>query len=170
MVALLHDSPVVGRSGSARGHLRLVDGGRGRPVRPVRRAEVGERSADAQASVPSLRLVPGVEASARPGLVTVIVVAVAVFGLLGLLRWIQAPAGSDLSVPAPSVGAPVVAATPAPGDQVVVAQAGDSLWSIASDLAPQGDRRPVVAALIEANGGESLQIGQQIVIPGHLLD
>lgn len=54
--------------------------------------------------------------------------------------------------------------------KTVVAGPGDSLWSIALEIAPDSDPRPVVAALIEANGGESVQIGQQIVIPEQLLD
>ncbi|MGB5758393.1 MAG: LysM peptidoglycan-binding domain-containing protein [Acidimicrobiales bacterium] len=57
-----------------------------------------------------------------------------------------------------------------PGDRVVVAEPGDSLWSIARSLAPNADPRPIVAALAEANGGETLRIGQQIVVPVQLLD
>jgi hypothetical protein len=53
---------------------------------------------------------------------------------------------------------------------VITAGPGDSLWSIAERVDPGADPRPVVAALIEANGTESVQIGQQIVIPGQLLD
>lgn len=53
---------------------------------------------------------------------------------------------------------------------IVVAGPGDTMWSVARELAPESDPRPVVAALIDANGGESLQIGQQIVIPKQLLD
>jgi hypothetical protein len=56
------------------------------------------------------------------------------------------------------------------GDRLVVVGPGDSLWSIARDAAPGRDPRPLVAALIEVNDGASLQIGQQIVIPGQLLD
>lgn len=56
------------------------------------------------------------------------------------------------------------------GDGLITAKPGDSMWSIAERVAPGSDPRPVVAALIEANGGDSVQIGQQIVIPGKLLD
>ncbi len=57
-----------------------------------------------------------------------------------------------------------------PGGQVVVAEPGDSLWSIARQLAPNADPRPLVAALADANGGETVRVGQQIVIPVQLLD
>ncbi|MEL6985265.1 MAG: LysM peptidoglycan-binding domain-containing protein [Actinomycetota bacterium] len=95
-------------------------------------------------------------------------IALVIVALFGGLRLIQ---GSPSSAAAdPAVGGEVGAVVVAEGDQVLVAGPGDTLWSIASSLSPDGDPRPVVVALIEANGGESLQIGQQIVIPGHLLD
>ena len=51
-----------------------------------------------------------------------------------------------------------------------VVQPGDTLWSIARDLAPGEDPRPLVDALDEIAGGALLQQGQRIVIPGHLVD
>lgn len=53
---------------------------------------------------------------------------------------------------------------------VVVVQPGDTLWGIAASLAPGSDPRPLVAALGDLTDGSSLQPGQQLVIPGHLLD
>ena len=53
---------------------------------------------------------------------------------------------------------------PAPRAHYVV-QPGDTLWSIARQVAPGRDPRPVVDALVEANdlhGG--LQAGQELVV------
>ena len=110
-----------------------------------------------------------------PSLAAVAAVALVVFGVLGAIRLAQGPIGptGSASVQAPSSSSSSVEvdpARPAPGDGVVVAEPGDTLWSIAVELAPGEDPRPVVSALIEANGGPSLAIGQQIVIPKQLLD
>lgn len=128
----------------------------------------------------------GASSMAAFGLGHVLMVAVAavvIFGGLALLRASQGGPVSDSwagvnavdvnggvvanGSAAGSAGASVVAG---PGDQVVIAAPGDSLWSIAETVAPGADPRPVVAALIEANGTDSLQIGQQIIIPEQLLD
>jgi hypothetical protein len=47
----------------------------------------------------------------------------------------------------------------------VVAQPGDSLWSIARRLQPEGDIRALVDALVRANGGASLDIGDRVAVP-----
>jgi Tfp pilus assembly protein FimV len=59
---------------------------------------------------------------------------------------------------------------PGPGDAVVTVSPGDTLWGIARSLRPGGDPRPVVDALARANGGSTLQAGQQLLIPARLLD
>ncbi len=118
---------------------------------------------DTPAGRPELKLVPGVEGAAWPSVAVIAVVALMVFGMFGLVRVAQGSAGT----PAEAGIADVV---PGPDDRVIVAGAGDSLWSIAVSMSPDGDPRPVVAALIEANGGETVRIGQQIVIPARLLD
>ncbi len=105
----------------------------------------------------------------------VVAAAVVIFGGLALLRASQggpaadnwADVGATGTVGATAGSSAIVAA---PGDQLVVAAPGDSFWSIARTIAPDADPRPVVAVLIEANGSDSLQIGQQIVIPEQLLD
>ncbi len=43
-------------------------------------------------------------------------------------------------------------------------QHGESYWSIATDLAPKQDPRPLVSQLIETNGS-ALQVGQEIILP-----
>ena len=50
-----------------------------------------------------------------------------------------------------------------------VVQPGDTLWTIALDLAPGEDPRPVVDALDEISGGALLQPGKRLVIPGALV-
>jgi hypothetical protein len=47
-----------------------------------------------------------------------------------------------------------------------VVQPGDTWWDLAASVAPGEDPRPVVDALIEANGGAALQVGQRILLPG----
>jgi len=46
-----------------------------------------------------------------------------------------------------------------------VAQPGDTLWSIARRLQPDGDIRTLVDALVRINGGAGVDVGQRVVIP-----
>ncbi len=63
-----------------------------------------------------------------------------------------------------TTGAPMVAAV---GEPVVhVVQPGDTLWSIAGSINPDGrDLRATVDRLVDAAGGSVLQPGQRIVLP-----
>jgi len=66
-------------------------------------------------------------------------------------------------------------ATPTPEGRLaesttIVVESGDSLWSLAAALAPEGDLRALVAELETIAGGSTLQPGQRLVVPGHLLD
>jgi hypothetical protein len=47
-------------------------------------------------------------------------------------------------------------------------QPGETLWSIAHQLQPQGDVRGLVHRLASLNGGTDLQIGQHLVLPAGL--
>ena len=60
--------------------------------------------------------------------------------------------------------------TRSPDAIVVVVQPGDTLWAIASWLDPESDPRPLVDALSGIAGSNTLQPGQQLVIPSHLLE
>ena len=62
------------------------------------------------------------------------------------------------------------AETRSPDAIVVVVQPGDTLWSIASWLDPGSDPRPLVEVLSGIAGSNTLQPGQQLVIPSHLLE
>lgn len=108
-----------------------------------------------------------------------VVVAVALVGLMIGVRAAQGapPASSFSDVGGGGEGMAEVlsvanvdsATSVAPGDLVVVAGAGDSLWSLAGRFVPNSDRRAAVAAMVDANGGATIVVGQAIVIPSHLL-
>lgn len=84
-----------------------------------------------------------------------------VLGLMGafvfLLGWITLGSGSaDASVEqATSVG------------QFVVVQPGESLWSIATDIAPDSDPREVIMRIREMNnlGADHVHPGQSLAVP-----
>ena len=46
-----------------------------------------------------------------------------------------------------------------------VVRSGDTLWTIARQLAPEGDVRPVVDALAAHRDGRPLQVGERISLP-----
>jgi len=61
-----------------------------------------------------------------------------------------------------------VAQAPAPpvaGEAVVLVRPGDTLWSIARRLQPEGDVRPLVDRLAARAGGGPLQPGQRLAVP-----
>jgi len=63
---------------------------------------------------------------------------------------------------------PAAPATPAPitaGN--VVVQPGDTLWSVARRLQPEGDVRPLVDRLVAEHGGEALAVGEAIRVKGN---
>jgi LysM repeat protein len=88
-----------------------------------------------------------------------VVVALAV-GLAVVLRPLLLPGGDPLVVPGRAT--PAAAAG---GMRVYVVQPGDTLWSIARQLHPQDDPRPVVDQLASQIHGGSLQVGQRLVLP-----
>jgi hypothetical protein len=48
---------------------------------------------------------------------------------------------------------------------VYVVQPGDTLWSIAERLDPQGDPRPTMATLAAQVGGDIVRPGERLVLP-----
>jgi LysM repeat protein len=64
-------------------------------------------------------------------------------------------------------GSPAVASNvaTAPVARVHVAQPGDTLWSIANQFRGEVAHGRYVDALIDANGGTSIQVGQAIRLP-----
>jgi Tfp pilus assembly protein FimV len=92
-------------------------------------------------------------------LVAALVLAVAIAASVQLVTWLADVAGS----PAPEA-LDTATAEPVAG-QVYVVQPGDTLWSIAAEIAPDRDPRAVVGALREANGGgAALEVGQRLTI------
>ena len=64
-----------------------------------------------------------------------------------------------LAAPAPVVeGIPVQEATH-------VVQPGDSMWSVANEVAPAGEAAAYVERLVEVNGSASVAPGQVLVLP-----
>lgn len=193
MVALLR--PQLGSSNSTTGApepsgLRLVVDNTADALQPSDRfgGRIGAaRSADRDARPESVA-VSAMRAATADRATIVAVLAAGLLLVAGLLfvrlsqgspaadSWVglqQSQVGGASAAGEGSVGgASAVGEVPAisVGDRLLVAEPGDSMWSIAQRLAPDSDPRPVVAALIEANGGDSVRIGQQIVIPQQLLD
>lgn len=48
--------------------------------------------------------------------------------------------------------------------EIHVVQPGDTLWSIATEIAPADDVRATVDRLADLNGGASLEVGQRLII------
>jgi hypothetical protein len=148
------------------------------PNRPVAPRPV-PTPGSAPARRPELRVIPGGRSAAgrapaavyrRRRLVAaallVLVAGVmylAAIGAAALLRGHQV-AGPARDAGAPSVPAPA-GATPSRAE-VYVVQPGDTLWSIARRLQPEGDLRPLVDRLADRNGGASLQVGQRLWLDG----
>ena len=56
-----------------------------------------------------------------------------------------------------------IQSVPVTGQRYVV-QPGDTLWSIATEIAPDDDPRAVVDALRDANGGPELEVGDELIL------
>jgi nucleoid-associated protein YgaU len=110
-----------------------------RPVRPVRPAR-GTAAPVTAATYARRRLVAGI--------LLAVLVVVAAIGV----SWLAAPATGTFE------------ARPVAEVQVLV-QPGDTVWSIATEMAGGGDVRPVVDAIIDLRGNAPLQPGETILLP-----
>jgi hypothetical protein len=101
------------------------------------------------------------------GLMIVSLVAVAWVGTSSVLANRGSVPASTPAVRPAAAATPLVAAAElaAVGAPTYIVQPGDTLWTIGARL--HGDRSlaDYVASLVEANGGASLEIGQQLVLP-----
>ncbi len=123
---------------------------------------------------PTLHLVPPARPTradyARRRLVALLVVLLVAVAAVRLLA-AQATA-SDATVSTGATNAPAVtvrsplaygaSGTPVPDRSVYVVQPGDTMWSIAAQLAPGQDVRAMVDHLASLNGGAALEVGQHL--------
>jgi hypothetical protein len=142
---------------SATATLRLqpttVPPGPGRPDRPALRVLEGGRAPSAlarQAVYRRRRLVALVVALAT-------VVAFVLLATAAVARF----AGGAPS----AAGGPSSTSASATSGPTVVVQPGDTLWSIAEEVAPGIDARIVVDQLIALNGGQPIVPGQELLVP-----
>ena len=136
---------------------RRID--RGGSIEPIEPGEVLEPVEPVEL-VERRRRRPPIPAARRRAVIRRRLTAIAlVVGLVVVLRPLFLPGGDPLVVPGRA--APAAAAG---GTRVYVVQPGDTLWSIARQLHPQDDPRPVVDQLASQVNG-SLQVGQRLVLP-----
>ena len=87
--------------------------------------------------------------------------AILVLGLnLAMARVVQ-----SLDGPVQSVTARAATANPGEGLRLHTVRPGETFWSLAAELQPTGDPRPLVDRLVRLNGGAGLVAGASIVLP-----
>ena len=94
-----------------------------------------------------------------------VVMYLALLGVSSLLPGdaVSGDAVSDAAGSAPASVAVPVAGSPA-GEATYAVRPGDTVWSIARSLHPQGDIRPIVDELVDRAGGASLRVGQRLAL------
>jgi hypothetical protein len=83
--------------------------------------------------------------------------------LLSLVLGLAAVGAATVLGGAASEGAPAPAA-PASAPEVYVVQPGDTLWTIARSIQPEGDVRSLVDRLAEAHGSGPLRPGERLAL------
>jgi len=128
-------------------------------------ARIGSAGDDMQAVYMRRRLVVAMAALS--------VVLAACLGLRAMANHGSDTASVPVVTPLAATGSPVaavdlpidqLAAAVAQGNGFYVVQSGDTMWSIASSLT-DGSIRSYVKKLAALNGGESVRIGQRLVLP-----
>ena len=117
------------------------------------------------------RAEPTVRPRPRPSTATYRRRRVAAVGLALVIVLVAAQAGgalgdSPLAVSERRPASSSASSSSASAPVHYIVEPGDSLWSIAEELAPGEDPRPVVDALAEARGDAPLIPGETIVWPG----
>lgn len=115
------------------------------PRRPDLRVIEGGRSPSSRAAAYRRR---------RAGALVVLLLALAL-AVVAVRSVAGVAAGWAAPAPA-AVEGPVV---------VVEAGAGDTLWTLARQVHPTGDVRPVVEAMVAERGGAALQVGDDVRVP-----
>lgn len=127
-------------------------------------------------AAPVVRAARGRLRSIVAGVVLALVIA---FAAIGALQFFGAAAAATTPAattePFATTGAPIdaasaVASAPvaadAPARHSIVVQRGESLWTVARRIQPTGDLRQLVDALIERNGGVTVEAGQRLDLTG----
>jgi hypothetical protein len=143
------DGPVRAPRGLERPVLRLVPS----PAVPSQQ-ELRPLSAPAPDPAPGVRLTRRGRALAR--LAVLIVLLVAGVGLMLATTGAFGPAAAGT--------------TPSrPATRTIVVQPGQTLWSIARQVAPNADRRDTIARIVELNAlaNSSVSAGARIAVPTH---
>ena len=99
---------------------------------------------------PPLRLIPGAEFRRRRLVALVMLLALTVVAVTGMNHVLRASSSAGSAPTAPVV---------------LVAQPGDSYWTLANQIYDGGDLRSAVDELVAANGGRELRAGDRIVLP-----
>jgi nucleoid-associated protein YgaU len=123
------------------------------------------RPADAPGSVRPVRPVPSrlPDRATRVRRRRLAVLVLAVASVAAAVLGAQAVSGLA-QVDGTTTPQPVdVRPAPVAGQRYVV-QPGDTLWSIAAQIAPDDDPRAVVDALRAANGGPTLEVGAELTL------
>ena len=125
--------------------LRVLDGGRA-PDRLARRATLRRRRSLALAL-----------------LATVVVAVVLLVGAVSTRLAGGGDPSSAVGASSPTSAVALRAAEVAASSWVVAP--GDTLWSIAAEVAPEADVRATVDRLVELNGDDPIVVGQQLRAP-----
>ena len=99
---------------------------------------------------PPLRLIPGARFRRRRLLALAVALFLLVAAVSAVTHVVTASSSAGSMPPAPVV---------------LVAQPGDSYWTLADQIHDGGDLRSYVDELVAANGGRELHAGDRIVLP-----
>lgn len=112
---------------------------------------------------PQLRLIPGgrspqaLAATYRRRRLVAALVLVTVLVIAVHLAQLLAGVAAGWSAPAPAaIDGPTVA---------IEAEPGDTLWTLARQVHPDGDVRPVVEAMVADRGTAAVAVGEQVRVP-----
>lgn len=175
MVALIRPTNLPeNKSSSSHSHLRLVvDNGSVRPgfARNQRRVGSSTKSAPVQSRAHSNSTgLLSLAVESRQVVAIAAAMALLVFGFLLSVRFVQGAPDPSISLSQSELTQSGPSRPAGYSDvRVVTAEPGDSMWSIAIDLGAADNPQPAVDALIAANGGESVYVGQQIIVPEQLV-
>ncbi len=82
----------------------------------------------------------------------------------GLVALLLVPALLSVRAGVAWLGGEATAGVTSPAPAVLVAEPGDSYWTLAGRLHRGGDLRSTVDALVRANGGRELRAGDRLVL------